>query len=78
MKTVVFWVVVPYSLVKVYGRFRCDYCPHHQGSSLFTFYSYNRKLFEKVVVIVVAAVLVVVVIPVLVVVVVVVVVERCW
>jgi hypothetical protein len=31
MKMGVFWVVTPYSLVKVYQRFRGTCCLHHQG-----------------------------------------------
>jgi hypothetical protein len=31
MKMTVFWVVAPYSLVKVYRRFRRVCCLHHQG-----------------------------------------------
>jgi hypothetical protein len=31
MKMAALWVVVPCSLVEVYGRFRGDCCFHHQG-----------------------------------------------
>jgi hypothetical protein len=31
MKKAVFWVVAPCRLVRVYQRFRCLYCLHHQG-----------------------------------------------
>jgi hypothetical protein len=31
MKTAVFWVVAPCSVVEVYQRFRDAYCLHHQG-----------------------------------------------
>jgi hypothetical protein len=35
MKTVVFWVVAPCSLVEVYQHFRGPCCLHHQGDEKF-------------------------------------------
>jgi hypothetical protein len=31
MKLTVFWDVAPCSIIKIYRRFRGDYCLHHQG-----------------------------------------------
>jgi hypothetical protein len=34
VKMTVFWDVAPCSLIKVYRRFKCACCLHHQGDSL--------------------------------------------
>jgi hypothetical protein len=38
-----FWVVAPYSLAKVYRRFRDARCLHHQGDEWFTYQTTRRN-----------------------------------